>query len=238
MVAAVAALHWMHSKRSNPTVVQAYADPNSCARCHATEAAGYASTGMAHAFYRPQAKDTVESPAKASQFFHEASGSSYSMTERGGKYFQRRWQQGFDGKPENVEELQIDYVMGSGNHVRTYLHQEEDGTLIELPLAWYAEQGGHWGMNPGYDNPHPMTRRPIAYECMFCHNAYPERIFLRVRCIAVHCQKGLTANVATAPERIKIIRIHTHGCRVQFRCSVLQWNGPRLLQRELAKTAP
>ena len=74
------------------------------------------------------------------------------MTEHGGEYFQRRWQLGFDGKPENVEELQIDYIMGSGNHVRTYLHREKDGTLIELPLAWYAELGGHWGMNPGYDN--------------------------------------------------------------------------------------
>src|SRR5271167_354738 len=74
----------------------------------------------------------------------------------------------------NVEELQIDSIMGSGNHVRTYLHRESDGTLIELPLAWYSELGGHWGMNPGYDNAHPMTHRPIAYECMFCHNTYPE----------------------------------------------------------------
>jgi hypothetical protein len=129
---------------------------------------------MAHAFHRPKASDSVESPASSRQFYHAASRTYYSMTEHKGKYYQRRWQRGFDGKPENIEELQIDYVMGSGNHVRTYLHREQDDTLIELPLAWYAELSGHWGMNPGYDNPHPMTRRPIAYECMFCHNAYPE----------------------------------------------------------------
>jgi len=129
---------------------------------------------MAHAFYRPKANDTVASPASSRQFYHAASGTYYSMTEREGKYYQRRWQLGFDGQSENIEELQINYVMGSGNHVRTYLHREEDGTLVELPLAWYSELGGHWGMNPGYDNAHPMTRRPIAYECMFCHNAYPE----------------------------------------------------------------
>jgi hypothetical protein len=70
--------------------------------------------------------------------------------------------------------LTIDYVMGSGNHARTYLHCEQDGTLIELPLAWYSEDGGHWGMNPGFDNAHPMTRRLIVYECMFCHIAYPQ----------------------------------------------------------------
>jgi tetratricopeptide (TPR) repeat protein len=168
------ALYLSHNKPSNPVVEQTYADSMSCAQCHTTEAAGYASTGMAHAFYRPQAKDTIEIPTKDRQFFHAASGTYYSMTEHGGEYFQRRWQQGFDGNPDNVEEIKVDYIMGSGNHVRTYLHQEEDGTLIELPLAWYAESGGHWGMNPGYDNPHPMTRRPIAYECMFCHNAYPK----------------------------------------------------------------
>ena len=67
------------------------------------------------------------------------------MTEHGGKILPAAWQRGFDGKPDNVEELQIDYIMGSGNHVRTYLHREVDGTLIELPLAWYAELGGHWG---------------------------------------------------------------------------------------------
>ncbi len=74
---------------------------------------------------------------------------------------------------ENVDELQIDYVMGSGNHVRTYLHRAVRGTLIELPLAWYAEKGGYWAMNPGYDVVAPDTRRKIGYDCMFCHNGYP-----------------------------------------------------------------
>ena len=143
MVVAAFVLYGSHRKRENLTVERAYADPKSCSQCHATEAAGYANTGMAHAFYTPQANDTIESSAKNREYYHMASDTYYSMTEHGGKYFQRRWQQGFDSKPDNVEELQIDYIMGSGNHVRTYLHREQDGTLIELPLAWYAELGGH-----------------------------------------------------------------------------------------------
>jgi len=200
-------LHLSNRKKLNQiSVVQAYADPKSCAQCHTVEATGYATTGMARAFYKPQAKDTVEVSVKDRQFFHTVSGTYYSMTEHGGKYFQRRWQQGFDGKPDNVEELQIDYIMGSGNHVRTYLHREENGTLIELPMAWYAELGGHWGMNPGYDNPHPMTRRPIAYECMFCHNAYPE--------IPVTEHRDLSANPVyndPLPEGIDCQRCHGPG---------------------------
>ncbi len=174
VAAALVGVRLVKRNKTTPVAAEANADPKSCTQCHAAEAAGYATTGMAQAFYKPQAKNTIDAPAKDRQFFHATSGTYYSMTEHEGRYFQRRWQIGFDGKPDNVEELQIDSIMGSGNHVRTYLHREHDGMLIELPLAWYAELGGHWGMNPGYDNPHPMTRRPIAYECMFCHNAYPE----------------------------------------------------------------
>lgn len=177
-LAAIAAFVMWRSRpqqKETATVSQAaYADPATCLQCHQTETKGYASTGMAHAFYAPTAATTVDSPAHTRDFFHAASATYYSMVREGDRFAQKRWQQGLDGKPENIEQLSIDYVMGSGNHVRTYLHRETDGTLIELPVAWYAEDGGHWGMNPGFDNAHPMTRRTVAYECMFCHNAYPQ----------------------------------------------------------------
>src|SRR5436190_147663 len=74
-----------------------------------------------------------------------------------------------------VMEKQIDFVMGSGNHARAYLNRTVRNALVELPLAWYAENGGYWSMNPGYDLPdHEGFRRKIAYDCMFCHNGYPK----------------------------------------------------------------
>ncbi len=199
-------LHLQHRKPANPADNQGYADSATCVSCHAGEAAGYAHTGMARAFSKPDRQNTVESPAKDRQFYHGVSGTYYELTERDGKYYQRRWQTGFDNSPENLEELTIDYVMGSGNHARTYLHREQDGTLIELPLAWYSEDGGHWGMNPGFDNPHPMTRRVIAYECMFCHNAYPQ--------IPPTAHRDLSANPVfgqTLPEGIDCQRCHGPG---------------------------
>jgi Flp pilus assembly protein TadD len=198
----VAYLFLRPHKSANVSETKQYADPASCIQCHASEAAGYARTGMAHAFSTPAAKDTVDSPAKERQFFHTASSTYYELSAHDGKFFQRRWQLGFDGKADNVEELPIDYIMGSGNHVRTYLHREQDGTLIELPLAWYSEDGGHWGMNPGFDNAHPMTRRPIAYECMFCHNGYPE--------IPATAHRDLSANPVylSLPQGIDCQRCH------------------------------
>lgn len=166
-------LLWRPHKKATQRVLSGYANPKSCIRCHQDEAAGFNETGMAHSFSIPTAAATIGVPAKAQTFHHKGSNTWYSLTAHDGRFFERRWQKGFDGRDENVEELSIDYVMGSGNHARTYLHREPDGTLIELPMAWYAENGGEFAMNPGFDNAAPMTRRVIAYECMFCHNAYP-----------------------------------------------------------------
>lgn len=73
-----------------------------------------------------------------------------------------------------MEEREIHYVMGSGNHARSYIHQTAVGKLYEFPVAWYAEKGGYWGDEPGFDQPRQEDfRRRISHHCYFCHNAYP-----------------------------------------------------------------
>jgi predicted CXXCH cytochrome family protein len=145
-----------------------YVDARLCAKCHRQIAEDYARTGMGRSFYRPapNGAPTIQ------DFYHDLSDTHFAMLERGGQYFQRRWQIGFAGKEVNVEELRVDYVMGSGNHARSYLHRTDRGTLIELPFGWYAESG--WGMSPGSDTTHPRTRRFVSYKCMFCHNGIPK----------------------------------------------------------------
>src|SRR5437016_14610406 len=105
----------------------AYADSRVCAACHASIYATYRKSGMARSFSGPNAISPVNA------FYHAASETHFRVFERGGKYFQRRWQTGFQGKEANIEEKSIDYVMGSGNHVRTFLHATPTGTLQELP---------------------------------------------------------------------------------------------------------
>lgn len=85
-------------------------------------------------------------------FHHEKSDTWYATVKRADGYYQRRWRLGNAGQEIHAQELRIDYVMGSGNHVRTYLHRTQRGALIELPLAWYTENGGTWSMNrvPGH----------------------------------------------------------------------------------------
>lgn len=158
---------------SSPGSGNHYVDPAVCATCHPAAAAGFQKTGMGQSFRRLQPGNVIED-LSAKPFYHAPSDTYLVMLSRGGKYYQRRWQIGFDGKETNVDEKQVDYVLGSGNHSRTYLHLTSRHTLQELPLAWYAEKGGQWAMNPGFDRPdYPGSTRLVTYECMFCHNAYP-----------------------------------------------------------------
>ena len=151
-----------------------YVEAGACRDCHIEIWNTFMQTGMGRSFFRPTPENTVEA-YDGIPYFHEASGRIYRMIRRDGKFFQRRYQLGPADQEINVLEKEIHFVMGSGNHVRTYLHQKQNGEIVELPLAWYSEGGGKWGMNPGYDRrEHDGFQRLIAFDCMFCHNAYPE----------------------------------------------------------------
>jgi Flp pilus assembly protein TadD len=152
-----------------------YVDPAECVRCHRDVAATYRKTGMGRSFSKPSAANAAEDFGRANTVDHRLSGMRYEMVERNGEFFERRSQRGFDGKETNVMEERIDYVVGSGNHARTFLHRAANGQLTELPVTWYAESKGYWAMSPGYDRKHQKDFfRAIKPECMFCHNGYPQ----------------------------------------------------------------
>ena len=179
-----------------------------CAGCHGGIAETYGRTGMGRSFYRPSAGNAVEDYAGKNRFYHEASDSWFEMLRRDGRFFQRRYQVDAAGRQTNVMEKPVDYVMGAGKHARAYLSRTGRNTLVELPVAWYAEKGGYWGMNPGYDRPHhDGFRRTITYDCMFCHNGYPE-------IPAGHEEPGAEpVYVGTMPEGIDCQRCHGPGAR-------------------------
>lgn len=151
-----------------PVATNEYVDSKICADCHDDIASTYSKTGMARAFSSPDAASFPD----PKPYLHRASGTWYQIVAKDGGWYQRWWQIGPKGKEESAGESKIDYVMGSGNHVRSYLHRTARGALILLPLAWYAEKGGTWALNPGFDMSEPPVRK-AGYDCMFCHNGYP-----------------------------------------------------------------
>jgi tetratricopeptide (TPR) repeat protein len=141
-----------------------YVDPALCRKCHTANYDSYRRTGMARTF----SSATGVSPLAG--FLHMGSRRSYRTVNRSdGVYLQRA-----DIGGGNLLEKRIDFAIGSGAHSRTYVHRAAGGRLIELPVSWYAEQGGRWAMSPGYDRPdHSDFRREVTESCLFCHNGYP-----------------------------------------------------------------
>ena len=125
---------------------------------------------MGRSFYRP-GNQTFTSDYT---LYHKASGRYYEVFSRNGTFYQGRHLTGYGNRETGRIEKQIDFVIGSGDHARTYLHRNAEGRLIELPVSWDSEKGGYWAMSPGYDNARPEDfRRPVPDECLFCHNGYP-----------------------------------------------------------------
>ena len=142
-----------------------------CSLCHPQIAQTYGRTGMARSFYAVAPENTPDEIS----YYHAASDRHFRISRKGGRYAMRRWQLDENNRETNVVEKTIDYVLGSGNHARSYVSRAPDGRLIALPLAWYAENGGHWAMAPGYDRlDHADLRREIGFDCIFCHNGYPK----------------------------------------------------------------
>jgi predicted CXXCH cytochrome family protein len=188
----------------SPATRSGYVESKVCAGCHLTKWESYRRTGMARSFYRPRPGNTIEEYGKP--YYHAPSSTYHEMVQHDGRHFQRQYQIDFNGKRTNESEAEVDFVIGSGNHSRTYLHRTSRNTLIELPLAWYAEKGGYWAMNPGYDRPdHQGRRRLIGDDCMFCHNSYPQ--------IPAESERGLDPVFTSMPEGIDCQRCHGPGER-------------------------
>jgi hypothetical protein len=161
---------------------------------------------MGRSFSRVRPGQTLGDVTSANRLHHKASDRYYTMVERGGAFYQRRHQVGFESQETNVVEVQADYVIGSGNHARTFVHRSPDGRLLQLPVSWYTERGGYWAMSPGYDRPaHLDFRRVIDTGCMSCHNGYPRtpvdddggRSHIRAR----RCPRASIASGVTGPAR-------------------------------------
>jgi predicted CXXCH cytochrome family protein len=105
----------------------------------------------------------VEDFTKPIQFYHKASDQHFTVYERDGKYYQRRHQVGFDGSETNVVEKQVDFVVGSGNHARTYLHRTPEGRIFRTSFSLVCGKGRPLGEFPNRTGVATFRRLNMAH---------------------------------------------------------------------------
>ncbi len=155
---------------------EGYVGQKACRACHRQIYDSYQTIGMARSFSRPSLENMIEDYGANNSFYHEKSGFYYTMLERNGRFYQRRYVKNKKGEPVHIHEEEITYILGSGDHARSYFHHHANGVITKLPVTWYTLER-RWGMSPGYDVPdHLDFTRPIPQGCFFCHTSYPRLI--------------------------------------------------------------
>lgn len=110
--------------------------------------------------------------------------------------------------PESYRrEKRAAYFVGSGNHARAMV-SEENGYLMQLPLAWFSNEG-QWRLNPGYELRNHRFDRPILPECIACHGGLVEHRSPSKNRYALPTANGISCERCHGPGR-KHVEFHEH----------------------------
>jgi len=152
---------------------EGYIDDKACGTCHYQLFESYKQIGMSKSFVPAEPQHYIEN-FSVQPYFHPLSQRYYEVRRNGDHIYFTRYQLDSSGQKINQYERKIDWIMGSGNKVRSYLYQTEIGEMFQLPIGWYTAKQ-QWGLSPGYDKKyHQGITRQVPRECLFCHNAFPE----------------------------------------------------------------
>ena len=205
--AAFVAVQSSHSAERRSDDSRGYVDPQVAPHVMATLRRVFTARAWGDRSIVPLYRNRIEDYTRKNSIYNRRSDSYYTMVERDGAFYQQRYQLGPDARKINSLEERIDYIIGSGDQARSYLHRDAEGRLIELPVTWYSENHGYWAMTPGYDQLRQQDfHGPISDGCFFCHDAYPRTpAHENVR------ESGEPIFPATIPKKIDCQRCHGPG---------------------------
>ena len=150
-----------------------YVGSEECASCHRDIYEAYAQSEMGRSMSRLEAATLTETFPQTYEVFDSTKNFYYEMVRRDGGFYQREYRREANGKISHERWMRAEYVMGSGNNLRMYFH-DENGMLYELPLTWY-EHKKRWDLSPGYrDFENMRFSRYATPKCLACHNSYLE----------------------------------------------------------------
>lgn len=146
-----------------------YVGREACLACHAQVGETFAATGMGRSLYPLTPERVVEDFTSRNRIEIPADGVAYEMLARDGDHFMKLTVLDRDGTALASSEKKIAYVIGSGNHSRSYV-TEDAGGIYQMPVCWYPDKPG-WDLCPGYEMNHEQFGRRIEPSCLFCHDA-------------------------------------------------------------------
>jgi len=214
LLLAAAGACWVVRTNSRRTAESPWAVETSCGGCHAAIARTFAGSAKVRSF-RTLPPGAWREPA--GRVDHRPSERIYTVEAIDGSGLVTRRDTSDAAEPDAVWTGSIDFSVGSGRRVRSFLRRTPAGPKV-LPVAWYAQRPGHWWMAPGYDTArHPDFRAPAATTCVPCHSGSHDRGPTQAEPIGCQtCHGPAAAHVRTARQanaRLKLPRLDgTKSC--------------------------
>lgn len=149
----------------------AYVGMQTCRGCHPQVYDTYIRTGMGQSFhYASKSKSSAEYNGKA--VYDSISNFYYKPFWEGDSLYIREFRmEGKDTIHSRTEKAS--YIIGSGQHTNSHICSF-NGYLFQIPVTFYTQKK-QWDMAPGFEGGfNSRFTRPIAMECMTCHNGLPE----------------------------------------------------------------
>lgn len=145
---------------------EGYVGTAECASCHSERHKSYQLTHHSRSLAR-LGEPHIQSEGQG--FDHEKSHRFYDVLAEKDAVLHQEWRRFAGGRQDvKVNQLPVEYVMGSGAFAHGYL-LEDEGFLIQSPITWYAKNDA-CSMAPGYDTAnHWGMTRVINTNCLYCH---------------------------------------------------------------------
>jgi hypothetical protein len=154
----------------NPEVQ--YVGMNTCKGCHQEIYDSYIHTGMGRSYYLPKQSEAIERFGPQDIVYDSTLNFYYRPFWAKDTLWIEEYRKDDAGIIIYRRREHIDHIVGSGHQTRSYI-LNRNGFLYEAPITWYVSSA-KWDMSPGYEGGHNSRfSRPIAAECMSCHNGLP-----------------------------------------------------------------
>jgi predicted CXXCH cytochrome family protein len=143
-----------------------YVGSQACANCHFDIAASYAHHPMGRSFL-PVKETAAQTPYAGHHNPFKAMDAIFSVEQKGDQVWHRRRHLSPAGKALVDIDLEVHFVIGSGNHGHSYI-TNRNGFLFQTPISWYSQKQ-IWDLSPGDYRRQGGIGRPVVAQCLFCH---------------------------------------------------------------------
>jgi hypothetical protein len=143
-----------------------YVGDQACAACHPVQSASFHQSPMGRSLVPISDIVAQERYDPKTNNPFEKLGFFFQVDRREGRVYHRQARKDAHGHVITEHEEEVQFVLGSGNHGRSYLFNR-GGHLYLSAISWFSEKQ-IWDLSPGFADL-TLSGRPIRADCLVCH---------------------------------------------------------------------